>query len=234
MPTTEQRRPLRRAGAPWPLVAVGLLLVVGTMAAISLLARPATELAARPMPSVVAGAPDGQVIPEATPPWRPSPTAEPTPEAIPSIAPLPAATDAPVAMPAPIAVATPAPQAATTPSSAPPVSEPPVVVAAMAGPDDSVAAFYAHVVAARFDEAYALWSPTMRATYPRQANLDERFDETASIEFSQLSVAEQGPTSATVQANFIETSDAGSSREFVGYWRLVLVDGRWLLDAPHY
>jgi hypothetical protein len=24
------------------------------------------------------------------------------------------------------------------------------------------------------------------------------------------------------------------SRSFVGYWRLALVDGRWLLDEPHY
>jgi hypothetical protein len=37
-----------------------------------------------------------------------------------------------------------------------------------------------------------------------------------------------------VQADFVETNDAGDSREFIGYWRLVLVSGRWLLDAPTY
>jgi hypothetical protein len=37
-----------------------------------------------------------------------------------------------------------------------------------------------------------------------------------------------------VQANFTETYDSGSSNRFVGYWRLVRVDGRWLLDDPTY
>ena len=74
----------------------------------------------------------------------------------------------------------------------------------------------------------------MRVTYPRSENLDGRFDETAGIIFEQLYVAEQLGDRATVQANFIETYESGSSREFVGYWRLILVDGRWLLDEPHY
>jgi hypothetical protein len=74
----------------------------------------------------------------------------------------------------------------------------------------------------------------MKATYPRQENLDDRFDDTASITFEQLFVASRTSRTATVQANFVETYDSGSSREFIGYWELVLVDGRWLLDAPHY
>jgi len=74
----------------------------------------------------------------------------------------------------------------------------------------------------------------MRAAYPRPENLDQRFDETASIEFQQLFVAEQAGDRATVQANFTETYDSGSSRQFIGYWRLVRVDGRWLLDEPNY
>lgn len=237
-PATESpqdRDERRRAATLWPIAAVGLLLAVGTIASILLLARPATELAATPTPEVVAGVPDGQVIPEATPSPRPSPTDEPTPEPTPSVAPAPAATDAPAATPVPVAVATPAPAPPPPPSSAPsPVTDPPVVVAAMAGPDDTVAAFYGHVVDGRFEEAYDLWSASMKAAYPRQSNVDDRFDETASIEFSQLFVAEQSATGATVQANFVETSDSGSSREFVGFWRLVLVDGRWLLDEPHY
>jgi hypothetical protein len=74
----------------------------------------------------------------------------------------------------------------------------------------------------------------MRTTYPRTANLDDRFDETSSIAFQQLYVAEQTADRATVQANFTETYESGASRQFVGYWRLVLVDGSWLLDEPHY
>ena len=39
---------------------------------------------------------------------------------------------------------------------------------------------------------------------------------------------------ATIEANFTETYDSGASQSFVGYWELVRVDGRWLLDEPHY
>lgn len=108
------------------------------------------------------------------------------------------------------------------------------MIVALARPDDSVAAFYRHVAEGDFDAAYALWSDRMRATYPRQENLDGRFAETASIVFQQLYVAEQTDWTATVQANFTEHYDGGGSRDFVGYWRLILVDGRWLLDEPHY
>jgi hypothetical protein len=108
------------------------------------------------------------------------------------------------------------------------------VIVAMAQPDDSVAAFYGNVAAGNFDAAYALWSDRMKATYPRQENLDDRFDDTASITFHQLRLVELTDQTATVQANFTETYDSGSSRDFVGYWRLIQVDGRWLLDEPHY
>ena len=93
---------------------------------------------------------------------------------------------------------------------------------------------YGHVVDGRFDDAYALWSARMKATYPRQENLDGRFANTAAIRFSNLFTASQTATTATVQANFTETYDSGASRSFVGYWRLVRVDGRWLLDEPTY
>ena len=86
----------------------------------------------------------------------------------------------------------------------------------------------------RFDEAYSLWSDRMKAAYPREPNLDGRFAETADIAFSALYVASQSANAATVQANFRETYESGSSRDFIGYWRLVNVDGRWLLDEPTY
>ncbi len=85
-----------------------------------------------------------------------------------------------------------------------------------------------------FDAAYALWSDRMKATYPRQGNLDDRFANTAEITFSQLFVASQSATTATVQANFTERYDSGSSRSFTGYWKLISVDGAWLLDEPTY
>jgi hypothetical protein len=105
---------------------------------------------------------------------------------------------------------------------------------AVTQPDDAVAEFYADVVDGRFDEAYGLWSERMKATYPRAENLDGRFASTAAIEFSELRVASLGTDTAIVQANFTETYDGGGGREFIGYWELVRVDGRWLLDAPHY
>jgi hypothetical protein len=39
---------------------------------------------------------------------------------------------------------------------------------------------------------------------------------------------------AVVQANFIEEYESGATREFIGYWEVILVDGAWLLDQPHY
>ena len=198
--------------------------------------RSTTHVAASPSPTVIVGRPGGFVA------GAGEPSAEPTaaPES-----PSPAPTEAPATpvpatpVPATPAPATPAPTAAAAPPTAVAAAttapaQPPTVALAVAGPADAVAAFYAHVVDGSFDQAYSLWSERMRTTYPRQENLDQRFDETAAIEFQQLFDAEQAGTSATVQANFTETSDGGSSRQFVGYWRVIQVDGRWLLDAPSY
>ncbi|MCV0402755.1 MAG: protein kinase [Chloroflexi bacterium] len=166
-----------------------------------------------PLPEAVLGSIGGHAF---TP--TPSPTTEPSPSDEASAVNTPS--DAPTRAPATRApVPTPAPTAASV---------------AFAGPDDAVAAFYDHVVDGRFDDAYALWSPRMKATYERQGNLDDRFANTAAISFSSLYVADQSATRATVQANFTETYDSGSSRDFVGYWRLIRSDGRWLLDEPTY
>jgi hypothetical protein len=220
---------------PWPLIAAVLLLL---FAVIGLLiqVRSMTEVGASPSPTVMVGTPGGFVVvteePSADPTPPPSPNEAPT-EAPSSSAPAPPAPATPV--PATPAPATPVPTAPLVVAAATPAPAQPATVAlAIAGPADSVAAFYAHVVDGSFDRAYALWSERMRATYPRQENLDQRFDETAAIDFQQLYVAEQTDTTATVQANFTETSDAGSSRQFIGYWRLIQVDGRWLLDWPSY
>jgi eukaryotic-like serine/threonine-protein kinase len=155
-------------------------------------------------PAIIAGSADGGVLATATP------VATQTVEA----------TATPVETPAPSPTATPQP-----------VRRPAVIART---PSDAIAAFYSAVEDGRFDDAYALWSDRMKRTYSRQSNLDGRFEDTADIRFTELRVAEQSSTAATVQANFVETYDSGSSREFVGYWELVRVDGRWLLDAPTY
>ena len=214
-------------------------IIAGALAIIAIVALRSENAAGDPEPpSIVVGTPAGIALPNASPSPVPTATPEPTPQPTPEPTPEPTPVVTPEPAPVPTAVpATPPPTLAPTPVPAtpvPPTPEPVVVVAAPASPADAVAAFYSQVAAGNFDAAYGLWSQRMRDTYPRQDNLDERFGQTASISFEQLYVASQGDGRATVQANFVETYDSGSSRRFVGYWELVLVDGRWLLDAPHY
>lgn len=166
---------------------------------------------------IIVGVPGGEAE---EPTDSPSPAPDPTPTASP---PSPSPSPDPTTAPAP----------ASTPAPATPAPATPAPVA-LAGPDDAVASFYGFVADGAFDSAYALWSARMKATYPRQENLDDRFANTASITFSQLTVASRSGDAATVQANFTERYDGGGSREFIGYWRLVRVDGSWLLDEPNY
>ena len=107
-----------------------------------------------------------------------------------------------------------------------------VVASSIDSPADSVAAWYAYVENGQFDEAYGLWSPRMKGNFPRQGNLDGRWANTADVTIHELYVAEQTATTAKVQIRFTETYDAGGSRQFTGWWDLVLIDGRWYLDNP--
>ena len=225
--TAEDDAPRRRnRAAIWAVAGfAALVLAVGVLAA---LVAPADvgQVAATPSPTIFVGEPGGAVIPEAESP-TPSPTSTASPSSTPESTPAP--TPEPVVTVPPPPTPTPAPPA--PPSLTP---APTAVIVAVAQPEDSVAAFYGNVADGNFDAAYALWSDRMKATYPRQANLDDRFDETASITFHQLRLVDRTDGTATVQANFTETYDSGGSREFIGYWELVQVNGRWLLDAPHY
>ena len=167
--------------------------------------------------------------PTPTPRATPAPTLTPAPAAEPT--PTPTVIETPA--PTPVVTSTPQPTPASTAPS-PAATPEPTTIVAIGQPDDAVAAFYDHVTAGSFDAAYGLWSQRMRETYARGANLDGRFGDTTGIAFEQLYVAEQVGDRATVQANFVETYESGATRRFVGYWRLVLVEGRWLLDEPHY
>ena len=210
----ERRRPASRA---WAIGALLLALLAGGYLGGRLIAG---DDVGEVIPEVIVGSPGGVAF------QNPTPTPEPVVE--PSASPTSPATPEPTAA-APTPPPTPGPTMAPT---APPAATPAPV--AVAGPDDAVAAFYGHVVDERFDEAYALWSDRMKAAYPRAENLDGRFDSTGSITFDALYVASQSANDATVQANFTERYEGGSSRQFIGYWRLVRVDGRWLLDEPTY
>jgi hypothetical protein len=213
MPNTASRSgALHRRFASLAVLVVGIGLLVGIV-----LGQQRGELATAP--AAVAGTPGGAVVTQDS--LTPVATRRPVPSGLPT--PTPSRRPAPPATPAPALPVTPLP--ATEPAS--------VAVAAV-GPADTVAEFYRYVAAGEFDAAYGLWSDRMKATYPRQGNLDERFDNTASITFRALYVAEQDANDATVQANFGETYDSGASRQFIGYWRLTRREGRWLLDEPHY
>ena len=209
----------------WGLTALALL-AVGLHAATRV-----SDPAAQPVrtPEAVGGTviatPGGVALPQVAP----DPTATPTPAA------TPAPESTPVASAAPTAVPTTAPTATPIVAVHTPAGSPAPTTTEVAGdPVEAVLAFYQAAADEDFDAAYALWNERMRAAYPREPNLDSRFDQTAEVTFSQLSIAEMSGESATVQANFTETYDSGGSRQFIGYWRLVLVDGRWMLDEPHY
>jgi hypothetical protein len=222
--TDKDNGPRRAPFGMWAIAGVAALVLTAGLFAAMVGRDDIGQLIATPLPTVFVGEPGGAVIPEAeTPTPRATPTVPPSPTSEPTVAPTPEPVVA--ASPPP----TPAPTVAPSPTPAPTA-----VIVAMAQPEDSVAAFYGNVAAGNFDAAYALWSERMKATYPRQENLDDRFDDTASITFQQLRLVDLTDQTATVQANFTETYDSGGSRDFVGYWRLIQVDGRWLLDEPHY
>jgi hypothetical protein len=210
--------------ALWTLVILSVVVIF----ALALSRKPDSAAATAP-PSIVIGMPGGVAVDMPTPSPQPTPEPTPPPTATPRPTPEPTATTTPAPATAP-----PAATPTVTPATAPPSVAPTPAVVAVSDPTDAVAAFYGYASSGQFDAAYSLWSERMRATYPRQENLDERFDQTASVDFQDLYVAEQTADRATVQANFTETYDSGSSRVFVGYWQLVLVDGVWLVDEPHY
>ena len=212
-PAIEERRatpPARRY--PWLIAAVAGLVVSAALLGGRWLGGSSDAAVSTPLPSIVVGELEGAVV---TPP--------PTPTSPAVAAPAPTATPA---TPAPV---NPPP---VTPVPATPV--PTAVVAVAADPTEAVARFYGHAVDEEFDAAYALWSERMKRSFPRDENLDGRFDETATISFTQLRTVSIDGERATVQANFIEEYETGTSREFIGYWELVHVDGAWLLDFPQY
>ena len=207
----------------WVLTALALV-AVGLYAAAQV-SEPTAQPVRTPeaIGGVVLATPGGVALPTVTPEQTLTPTAVPTPEATPMIPAVPTPIPSPVPTPPPV-VAGPTPTASPAPAT----------TVTAGNPVEAVVAFYEAAAGKDYDAAYALWNERMRAVYPREPNLDRRFDETVDVTFSQLSLAEMSGDAATVQANFTETYESGASREFIGYWRLVLVDGRWLLDEPHY
>jgi hypothetical protein len=216
---------MRQNRVIWALTALALV-GVGLYAAAQV-SQPTAQPVRTPeaIGGVVLATPESVALPTVTPEQTLAPTAAatPTPEATPMVTAVP--TPIPSVVPtAPPVVAELTPAASPTPAT----------TVTAGDPVEAVLAFYEAAADEDFDAAYALWNERMRAAYPREPNLDRRFDETLDVTFSQLSLAEMSGDAATVQANFTETYESGATRQFIGYWRLVLVDGRWLLDEPHY
>ena len=230
-PVVEEERRDRRWA--WVLVPIGGLLIVAILLAGQWLDQPSGVIMPSAAPSIVLGEIGGAVVsPVPTPPPTPQPT--PAPTVAPTVVPTPVPTPVPVTPPPPTQVPTAAPATPVPATPVPATAEPTAVVAVVGEPADSVAVFYDHAVNEEFDAAYALWSERMKRDFPREENLDGRFDDTAAITFTQLRTVARDADRALVQANFVEQYESGGTREFIGYWELVLVDGRWLLDQPHY
>jgi hypothetical protein len=89
-----------------------------------------------------------------------------------------------------------------------------------ATPDAVVVSFYALDQEKRFDQALALWDDHLKAAYPPQENLYQRFADTTVLTVNKASVIEQTDTFAIVAADLTEVTD-GVQHHWVGRWRLV-------------
>ena len=72
----------------------------------------------------------------------------------------------------------------------------------------------------------------MRAAFPPQANIDQRFSATRSIRLQRADVVSQDQSQATVVVDLVEANAAAGTRHYVGRWYLVRGSSGWLLDQP--
>jgi hypothetical protein len=216
--------------------AIGLLLPLGALLfavlALSMIGRTlfgpsggVLEATATPaLRSQVAAAPS---TPTPSPSPTPSPTQSPTPTptAEPTPAPTPTAPPTAPPTPRPVAARTPAP----TPGPAPALPA--------RDPAETVARFYYLVETHDFDAAAALWTARMRRQYPPRGYIDGRFSRTTRIDLRRNEIVAMNARAGTavVAVNLIEYRTVEPSpRRFIGRWDLVLVNGRWLMDRPHF
>jgi hypothetical protein len=98
-------------------------------------------------------------------------------------------------------------------------------------------AFYDAVASHDWATATSLWSARMQGDYPPQQYLVDRFTPTTGIKILDIRTraVDGGAGTARVSVSLIEyRSVEPSPRTFAGYWDLVRVDGRWLLDHPSF
>jgi hypothetical protein len=77
----------------------------------------------------------------------------------------------------------------------------------------------------------------MQAQYPPAQWLVGRFERTTRIDITRLRTVsinrDAGTANVAVSLTEYRTVEP-SPRRFVGSWDLVRIDGRWLLDQPHF
>jgi hypothetical protein len=115
------------------------------------------------------------------------------------------------------------PSATLTPASAASITD---------DPASAVSSFYALVSSHQFDAAARLWSPRMRAAFPPEVNVNQRFSQTQDIQLNRAEVISQDPARATVDVDLLESLDQAGPRRFTGVWYLVRGSTGWLLDQP--
>jgi serine/threonine protein kinase len=154
----------------------------------------------------------------------PVPTATPTP----SVEPTPTTTLVP-----PVET-TPEPTPAPPPPvvAAPPQPPPPLVPVQPNSAAATVRSFYELIQQKRYDEAAALWSPRMKASYPPSTNIYGRFDRTRQIVIRSIAPIATNTGGATVAIDILEVLDSGVTRRWIGTWQLIWDGSRWLMDAP--
>ena len=104
-------------------------------------------------------------------------------------------------------------------------------------PSAAVIDFYDAVERHDWDRAIARWSRSMRERYPPDEWLIGRFSRTNRIDIVRLrqTALNSAAGTATVAVSLVEyRSVEPSPRSFSGSWELVRVNGRWLLNEPHF
>jgi hypothetical protein len=188
------------------------------------------------------------VVPTASPTFTPRSLPSPTPVPIVIVTPVPFPTPQPTPVltpranpePTPIAIANPTPRPTARPTprptakpTAPPAAGP---TAPSLDPAATVRRFYDLVEAHRFDEAARLWSARMRAQYPPDRYIDDRFAGTTRIDINHLSTPSMSLSrkTAVVSVDLTEYRTSGPARRWIGSWDLVLGPAGWLMDEPHF
>ena len=126
----------------------------------------------------------------------------------------------------------------TTRPTARPTARPTVTPASPAStPNAAVADFYHAAAAHDWDRAISRWSEGMQRRYPPDEWLVGRFSRTSRIDITRLrqTSLDAAAGRATVAVTLVEYRTVEPSpRTFSGTWELIRVNGRWLLDDPHF